>query len=34
LQQVGPAAVALAKAEGLTAHANSVALRLGNRPPP
>jgi len=29
LQQVGPAAVALAEAEGLHAHARSVALRLG-----
>lgn len=29
LGKVGPAAVALAKAEGLTAHAESIALRLG-----
>jgi histidinol dehydrogenase len=29
LQEVGPAAVALAEAEGLQAHARSVALRLG-----
>jgi histidinol dehydrogenase len=29
LEQVGPAAVALAEAEGLQAHARSVALRLG-----
>lgn len=29
LQRVGPAAVALAEAEGLQAHARSVALRLG-----
>ena len=29
LQRVGPAAVALAEAEGLHAHARSVALRLG-----
>ena len=29
LAQVGPAAVALAEAEGLPAHARSVALRLG-----
>ena len=28
LQQVGPAAVALAEAEGLQAHARSVAVRL------
>ncbi len=32
LDQVGPAAVALAEAEGLQAHARSIALRLGNRP--
>jgi len=32
LQAVGGAAVALAEAEGLGAHARSVALRLGNRP--
>ena len=31
LNQVGPAAVALAEAEGLQAHARSIALRLGNR---
>lgn len=31
LQAVGPAAVALAEAEGLTAHARSVAVRLGQR---
>jgi len=31
LRQVGPAAVALAESEGLTAHARSVAIRLGNR---
>lgn len=30
LGQVGPAAVALAEAEGLQAHARSIALRLGN----
>jgi len=30
LHQVGPAAVALAEAEGLQAHARSIALRLGN----
>jgi len=30
LSQVGPAAVALAEAEGLPAHARSVALRLGS----
>jgi histidinol dehydrogenase len=30
LHQIGPAAVALAEAEGLHAHARSVALRLGN----
>ena len=29
LRQIGPAAVALAEAEGLTAHARSIALRLG-----
>jgi histidinol dehydrogenase len=29
LEQVGPAAVALAEAEGLQAHARSIALRLG-----
>jgi histidinol dehydrogenase len=29
LEEVGPAAVALAEAEGLQAHARSVALRLG-----
>ena len=32
LHQVGPAAVALAEAEGLHAHARSVAIRLGNGP--
>ena len=31
LARVGPAAVALAEAEGLQAHARSVALRLGHR---
>jgi histidinol dehydrogenase len=30
LDKVGPAAVALAEAEGLQAHARSIALRLGN----
>jgi histidinol dehydrogenase len=30
LQQIGPAGVALAEAEGLQAHARSIALRLGN----
>jgi histidinol dehydrogenase len=30
LHRVGPAAVALAEAEGLQAHARSIALRLGN----
>jgi len=30
LDAVGPAAVALAEAEGLTAHARSIAVRLGN----
>jgi histidinol dehydrogenase len=29
LDEVGPAAVALAEAEGLQAHARSIALRLG-----
>lgn len=29
LHQIGPAAIALAEAEGLTAHARSIALRLG-----
>jgi histidinol dehydrogenase len=33
LGQVGPAAVALAEAEGLQAHARSVAMRLGQRVP-
>ncbi len=33
LREVGPAAVALAEAEGLQAHARSIALRLGNAPP-
>ena len=32
LGQIGPAAVALAEAEGLQAHARSVALRLGQPP--
>ena len=32
LGRIGPAAVALAEAEGLHAHARSVALRLGNGP--
>ncbi len=32
LQAVGPAAVALAEAEGLQAHARSIALRLGPQP--
>jgi histidinol dehydrogenase len=32
LAQVGPAAIALAEAEGLHAHARSISLRLGNRP--
>jgi histidinol dehydrogenase len=31
LDQVGPAAVKLAEAEGLQAHAPSVARRLGNQ---
>jgi histidinol dehydrogenase len=31
LQRVGPAAIALAKAEGLDAHARSIALRLHGR---
>jgi histidinol dehydrogenase len=31
LSLIGPAAVALAEAEGLQAHARSIALRLGNR---
>jgi histidinol dehydrogenase len=31
LVKVGPAGVRLAEAEGLTAHARSIALRLGNR---
>jgi histidinol dehydrogenase len=30
LARVGPAAIALAEAEGLSAHARSIALRLGN----
>ena len=34
LAVIGPAAVALADAEGLPAHARSVALRLGNTPRP
>jgi histidinol dehydrogenase len=33
LAQVGPAAVALAEAEGLQAHGRSVAIRLGNSAP-
>ena len=32
LHQIGPAAVALAEAEGLQAHARSVAMRLGQSP--
>jgi histidinol dehydrogenase len=32
LAVVGPSAVALAEAEGLQAHARSVAIRLGNPP--
>ncbi len=32
LARVGPAAIALAEAEGLHAHARSISLRLGNRP--
>ena len=32
LDQIGPAAVALAEAEGLQAHARSVAMRLGQPP--
>ncbi len=32
LDRVGPAAVALAEAEGLQAHARSIAIRLGNPP--
>jgi histidinol dehydrogenase len=31
LAAIGPAGVALAEAEGLQAHARSIALRLGNR---
>lgn len=34
LYKIGPAAVALAQAEGLPAHATSVANRLGNGPAP
>ena len=34
LGEIGPAAVALAEAEGLQAHARSVALRLGQNPAP
>ncbi len=34
LGEIGPAAVALAEAEGLQAHARSVALRLGQGPSP
>ena len=33
LAKVGPAAVALAEAEGLQAHGRSVSIRLGNRAP-
>ena len=33
LDRIGPAAVALAEAEGLQAHARSIALRLGQRQP-
>jgi histidinol dehydrogenase len=33
LRAIGPAAVELANAEGLTAHALSVSLRLGEREP-
>lgn len=33
LDAIGPAAVALAEAEGLQAHARSIAIRLGNPPP-
>ena len=33
LHAVGPAAIALAEAEGLQAHARSIALRLGNNSP-
>jgi histidinol dehydrogenase len=33
LGQIGPAGVALAQAEGLHAHARSIALRLDNQPP-
>ena len=29
LQRIGPAAIALAEAEGLSAHARSIAMRLG-----
>jgi histidinol dehydrogenase len=32
LARIGPAAVALAEAEGLQAHARSVAMRLGQPP--
>ena len=31
LAAIGPAAIALAEAEGLPAHARSVALRLGTQ---
>jgi histidinol dehydrogenase len=34
LAAIGPAAVALAEAEGLQAHARSVAMRLGQSGPP
>ena len=30
LARIGPSAVALAEAEGLQAHARSIAMRLGN----
>jgi histidinol dehydrogenase len=33
LARVGPAAIALAEAEGLQAHARSIALRMGQSPP-
>ena len=32
LGRIGPAAVALAEAEGLQAHARSLAMRLGQAP--
>ena len=34
LQRIGPAAVTLGEAEGLSAHARSVAMRLGQWAPP